>query len=148
MEYVKSDILANRLKNKTTVIMHGCNCFCTMGAGIAKRLKTAYPAIHAEDKKTRHGDENKLGTILPVRVEDKLIIVNCYTQYMYGRTHAHTNHNAVWWCLNHMKNYLISLDEPYELRSPKIGCGLAGGDWNIIENIFKELLPQAIIYHL
>jgi len=28
------------------IIVHGCNCFCTMGAGIAKTIKELYPSAY------------------------------------------------------------------------------------------------------
>lgn len=38
------------LKEKTHVLIHGCNCYNTMGAGIAKVLREKYPSIYIKDK--------------------------------------------------------------------------------------------------
>lgn len=39
IEYVNGDIF----KGKDDVIVHGCNCFCNMGAGIALQVAKYYP---------------------------------------------------------------------------------------------------------
>ncbi len=38
----------------------------------------------------------------------------------------------------------ISMNIPRDLRIgiPKIGCGLAGGDWKVVEQIIKEHLSE------
>lgn len=38
------------LKENTHVLIHGCNCYNTMGAGIAKYLRERYPSIFIKDK--------------------------------------------------------------------------------------------------
>lgn len=50
MKIIRADILSQLDFNKPTVILHGCNCFCTMGAGIAKYLKQNYPLVYTVDK--------------------------------------------------------------------------------------------------
>ena len=59
------------------VIVHGCNCFNTMGAGIALAVKRKYPEAYEVDKRTKYGDINKLGTI-SVAYCDDVIVVNGY----------------------------------------------------------------------
>jgi O-acetyl-ADP-ribose deacetylase (regulator of RNase III) len=147
MQYIYGDILENPPED-TMVILHGCNCFHKMGAGIAKRLVSVYPKILEEDKMTRFADKRKLGTILPITVEKDVIVINCYTQYNYGRGEELINYNAVYWCMVNVKQYLYSLDKPYELRSPKIGCGLAGGDWERVKDIITQIGIDPFIYIL
>lgn len=50
--YVKGDILDVAKEHQVDIIAHGCNCFHTMGAGVAARLAKAYPAIVASDKES------------------------------------------------------------------------------------------------
>ena len=35
IKYIKGDLIKLAQKGKFDIIAHGCNCFCTMGAGIA-----------------------------------------------------------------------------------------------------------------
>lgn len=123
------------------VITHGCNCFCTMGAGIAVPMKMEFGCdrFKMEDIKYR-GDMNKLGTI-DFEMRGDLAVVNSYTQYKYGRNHSDgdkipVNYNAIALCMkkiNHIfKGKTIGL--------PLIGCGLAGGEWSIVKKIFEKEL--------
>ena len=65
-------------------IVHGCNCFNTMGAGIALPIKQNFPAAYAADLKTVKGDKNKLGSYTFAQTEYGTVI-NAYTQYDYLR---------------------------------------------------------------
>ena len=64
------------------VLIHGCNCMNTMGAGIAKQIKR-FPEAYAVDKKTIKGSKDKLGTCTMSLVQlknGKHFFVNAYTQ--------------------------------------------------------------------
>ncbi len=41
---------ADLLKEKTHVLIHGCNCYNTMRAGVAKAIREKYPSIYIKDK--------------------------------------------------------------------------------------------------
>ena len=46
------------------VVTHGCNCFCTMGAGIAPQMAKAFGCDKfAMEAPEYRGDINKLGVI-------------------------------------------------------------------------------------
>ncbi len=147
MQIVKRDILSDINPSKTTVILHGCNCFHTMGAGIAKYLVSKFPLILETDKAfAPRGDRNKLGKVCPVLVAPNLYICNCYTQYFYGRKFGiPVSYPAIESCL---KWAATAVRPDYDVRSSKIGCSLAGGDWNIVQPLFEKYLPQVTIYTL
>lgn len=141
MKIVKADILSKLDFTKPTVILHGCNCLHTMGAGIARYLKQSYPLIYTVDKNTVYGDRKKLGTISIASIHGNFHIVNCYTQYDYRRdrsSNAPVDYQAIEKCLEHV----ALLYSGWEIRSPMIGCGLAGGDWNIAGPIFEKTLGK------
>nr|WP_314489284.1 macro domain-containing protein [uncultured Kingella sp.] len=76
------DLIALALAGEFDVIIHGCNCRHTMGAGIAKQIKAQFPAAYAADCATPKG-ASKLGQISSATVDcngRELIIVNAYTQ--------------------------------------------------------------------
>ena len=120
------------------VIAHCCNCFCTMGAGIAPQIKAKFPEAYLVDCTTERGDESKLGTI--TFTEDTTpIVVNLYGQYDYtGRRHGEMDldYDALRSALRAMKEEFSGL----LFGLPKIGAGLAGGDWDTIEAIIEEEL--------
>ena len=62
MNEKKADILSDIDETKRTVVLHGCNCFHTMGAGIALYLRRMIPEVAEVDAGTVYGDKNKLGT--------------------------------------------------------------------------------------
>lgn len=159
IRYREGDLIKLAKEGHFDVITHGCNCFCTMGAGIAPQMAKAFGCDKFPLENPNHrGNINKLGTIdyqiqeiyikKPIFGElvtdfggHDLIVVNSYTQYRYGRNHADgdktpVDYDAIRLCMrkiNHIfKGKTIGL--------PMIGAGLAGGDWNIIEKIIEEEL--------
>ena len=80
---VKGDLILAFKLDKFDGIVHGCNCFCNMGAGIAKTISKSFPSAFKADQTTDYGDRNKLGTYSKVDTKHGLII-NAYTQYHYG----------------------------------------------------------------
>ena len=120
------------------VIAHCCNCFCTMGAGIAPQIKAKFPEAYEVDCTTERGDEDKLGTITFTE-NTQPIVVNLYGQYDYtGRRHGEMDldYDALRSALRAMKEEFSGL----LFGLPKIGAGLAGGDWDVIESIIAEEL--------
>jgi len=123
--------------DKLDVIVHGCNCFATMGAGIAAQIARLYPEAYIVDSKDPRTPEQKLGGISFTK-NTTPIIINAYTQFRLGRD---LKYNAL---ENTM--HLISLNfHDLRIGMPMIGAGIAGGDWEIIEKIIsKELVGMDV----
>lgn len=158
MKIVIGDLIQMALDGEFDVIIHGCNCFNTMGKGIAKSIREYFPEAYIEDCKTQKGDKNKLGTISyahcrisphPTMIDDRLIIVvNAYTQYNYYNKYDHgdpdkikytfADYTAIRGCFKEIKNKFSGLRIGY----PKIGAGLAGGNWETISKIIDEELKD------
>lgn len=148
MNYVKGDLIEIAKQGNFDVIIHGCNCFNIMGAGIAKTIKKNWPEAYEEDCKTVKGDKNKLGTYTSVIV-DNLIIVNAYTQFHYGKKQDYeSNYKAIKSVFKKIKTDF----KGKKIGFPKIGAGLAGGEWNIISDIINnELLGEectCVLYYV
>jgi hypothetical protein len=76
--------------------IHCCNCFHVMGCGIARALRTRWPAVADADRRTPHGDVRKLGTWSTALVRDgTATIVNLYAQFGYGKVHRHLSYMAL-----------------------------------------------------
>lgn len=135
MKEIKGDLLFLAKNKVFDIIGHGCNCFNTMGAGIAKQIKDIFPGAAIRDRLTIKGDKNKLGTY-SVHIENKdLIILNLYTQYDF-RGHNNADYNAIRSCMKLLKKDFSGK----RIGLPQIGAGLAGGDWNIISKIIEDEL--------
>lgn len=133
MKYIKGDLI--RDGENFDVIGHGCNCFGTMGAGIAKDVKRIHPGAYKVDLETMYGSKNKLGTYSEFDT-GKFVILNLYTQYKYTRTDVDADYDAIRSCMERIRvNY-----GGMKIGLPLIGAGLAGGDWKIIEKIIEDEL--------
>ena len=63
---VQGDLIQMALSGEFDVITHGCNCFCTMGAGIAPKMAKEFECNNFEMELSGKGDINKLGQLKPV----------------------------------------------------------------------------------
>lgn len=141
MKIIEGDLIALAKSGKFDVIVHGSNCFHTMGGGIALQIKNHFPAAYQIDCNTKKGDIEKLGTYSKaiITIDDrKLTIVNAYTQFGYGGNLRQVNYEAVAQLFNKIKNDFIGKKIGY----PMIGAGLAGGDWKVISAIIDSELQN------
>jgi O-acetyl-ADP-ribose deacetylase (regulator of RNase III) len=139
MNIEKGDLLALALDGRFDVIIHGCNCFCTMGGGIARVIQEEFPEAYAADLVTGKGDRNKLGDFSFATVQRnnrELTIVNGYTQFHFHGAGVLVDYQAVRSLFAKIKRRLAGKLIGY----PKIGAGLAGGDWKKLAVIIDEEL--------
>lgn len=139
MKKVTGDLVALALNNVFDVIVHGCNCQCVMGAGIAKTIRQKFPQAYQADLQTQKGDASKLGTIsfatVPINGKD-LVIVNAYTQRGWQGAGVKADYQAIRSAFRLVKHQFTGLRIGY----PAIGAGLAGGDWAVVSAIIEEEL--------
>jgi O-acetyl-ADP-ribose deacetylase (regulator of RNase III) len=135
MKIVCGDLIELALEDQFDVIVHGCNCFCTMGSGIAKSIKSIFPEAYTADLYTLVGDKSKLGTITFATIGN-LIVVNAYTQFDFGGIQPNVNYVALRSCFKIIKQKFTGKRIGY----PAIGVGLAGGYWEIISEIIDQEL--------
>ncbi|MCA9984626.1 MAG: macro domain-containing protein [Anaerolineales bacterium] len=139
MKVVYGDLIQLALAGQFDVIIHGCNCFCTMGAGIAKAIRREFPEAYAADQATIKGERQNLGTMSTATVErhgQQLTIVNGYTQYRYGGSGRLADYEAIRAVMRSVKAQFGDKRIGY----PRIGAGLARGEWPIIAQIIDEEL--------
>jgi len=143
------------------VIVHGCNCQGVMGAGIARQIAHAFPEARVADTLYEVSAEEKLGTISTAwTVTDAgtaLLVVNAYTQLHFGRGIQQVSYDAVSASFEEIA-YLCHVviprveseaamlcdlhtpDHRMRIGYPRIGAGLGGGDWRVIEDIIDKKL--------
>lgn len=142
IHYITGDLL----KSDCKLICHQVNCKYTMGSGIAKQIKIAFPKVYSEYK----NNKPVMGDILSVDVaESKKFIVNMYAQNNYGIGKRQTDYEAFYQCLEKI-HLLTSQDSslfnetiafPY-----KIGCFRGGANWNIIKTMIEEVFFDREVY--
>lgn len=143
MNVTHGDLLQLGIDGEFDVILHGCNCFNTMGSGIAAQIASKFPMAYTADQSTIKGDLSKLGNFtvgFHTRSDGSILnIVNCYTQFQYGSKGVHFRYDAFRECLRKVfQNY-----NGLRIGIPEIGCGLAGGDIERVKRIINaELVPS------
>ncbi|MBX3379437.1 MAG: macro domain-containing protein, partial [Phycisphaeraceae bacterium] len=133
------DLLALALAGEFDVIIQGCNCHCSFGRGIAAAIRRQFPEAAQADLGTAKGDRAKLGTISCadiVRPGAAFTIVNAYTQFDYHGSGVLADYDSIRSAFRSVRARFSGKRIAY----PRIGAGLAKGDWNTIESIIAEEL--------
>ena len=139
MNIITGDLLRLAVDGRFDVIVHGCNCQCAMGKGIALAIKQQFPEAYEADLRTAKGDRAKMGTISTARIERSSVqftVVNAYTQFHWRGQGVLADYPAIRAAFEFVKQQFAGCRIGY----PKIGAGLAKGDWNTIAAIIDESL--------
>ena len=155
LDEVEGDLIQMAKDGAFDLIAHGCNCFQTMNAGVALQLATQFPEIRSSDRRTIYGDRAKLGTYSSTQVYANnsarlLTILNCYTQFRYGRPNNGQT-NCDYTAIKAVMTRINTEFEGRHLGIPKIGAGLAGGKWSLIRQIIFSNTPNirvTIVHYL
>lgn len=142
LTYKKGCLIEAAKAGEVDAIAHQANCFNTMKSGIAPLIVAYCPEAGEADQKTSRGDIAKLGTTSVGFADDNAMIWNLYGQFHYGREPGvvYTNYHALEQALTHMGRWLYQSSGDNSIGLPKLGCGLAGGDWAIVEGLIKKTL--------
>lgn len=126
-------INGNLLDSTADVILHQVNCQGKMNSGVAKAIREKWPEVFIKYSEFCSSGNAKLGKCLPVKISDKRVVVNMFSQENYGYDKKlYTSYDAVNTCLANLKNYMVingfkSLSLPYNMC-----CCRGGGDWDVI----------------
>ena len=146
INYIKGDATRpTGIGNK--IIVHVCNDIGGWGKGfvvaISKRWK-------APEKQFRDwfasGEGFDLGEVQFVKVEDDLWIANLIGQHKIRRNGSGkppVRYEAIESGLE--KVSIKALELGASIHMPRIGCGLAGGKWEMIESIIDKTLSKKSI---
>jgi O-acetyl-ADP-ribose deacetylase (regulator of RNase III) len=146
IRYITGDLLGAAQK----VIIHGCNNHGVMGSGVARQIRGRWPNVYEVYALKHKVFGLDLGDILPVATLDDKIIVNCITQDGFGRDgKQYVSYDAIEQCLQKINNRVDDW-QVSEIAMPRIGAGLGGGDWTVIEQIIlrtaKNFIPVVYDY--
>ncbi len=124
MILVQGNLLEMGKNNEVDIIIHGCNCFNVMGAGIAAQIAQQFPDAKLADDETVRGDAGKLGTYT-VGMHGRLVILNCYTQYSTSKNGEDVFEYTAF---QRVLDKIAFRFGKWRIGMPMIGMGLAGGD--------------------
>lgn len=149
---IKGNLLDAFDRGDVDVIAHQCNCFCNMGSGIAPQIAKRYPNARAADNATIKGDADKLGTFTRTIVSrnvngetiDEGIVYNLYGQYGYSGIGVNTKYESLKKAMQKMQQQLKDENDEGIIGLPLIGCGLGGGDWEVVSEIINEVFTNEV----
>jgi O-acetyl-ADP-ribose deacetylase (regulator of RNase III) len=139
------------------VVVHVCNDVGKWGAGFVLALSRRWREPEAAYKawyRSRKGTVEppfELGSVQFVDVAEQLWVANMIGQRDIKRSRngeAPVRYDAIATCLGHVAEF--AEENQATVHMPRIGSGLAGGDWNRIESIVNETLGfiEVTVYDL
>jgi hypothetical protein len=154
-------------ENEVAIIPHCCNDRGVMGAGVALALKRKWPPVesyyHHALRELKNNGEELLGTLSSYLISDNVVgpnqenpRVQAIVFNMIGQHNTRDSYNpkpVKYWALAQammsIKTYCLNIKETWDwypdwdatpvIHTPKFGSDLAGGDWNIILELIKEI---------
>lgn len=127
LKHTKGNLLDLAEAGEFDIVVQGCNCFNTMGGGIAREIRERYPQAADVDSMTVCGDYTKLGNWTECDA-GRFTILNCYTQYNMSQGTDVFEYTAFQLILEK----LTFVYPGKRIGLPYIGMGLAGGDKDVI----------------
>lgn len=138
LNHTKGNLITLAEMGEFDIIVHGCNCFNTMGSGIAREIRIRYPEACQVDLDTDRGDMMKLGGWTSVK-PDQFIIVNAYTQYDTSRRGEDVFEYSSFELI--LKKLAYSYPA-LRFGFPYIGMGLANGNKERIMAMLEDFAKQ------
>lgn len=137
--------------NELHFIIHGCNAQGRMGSGFAKELRERFPKAYEayNDEYVKNNNRLELGTMINHPVHSSLVISNAITQQFYGYDgKKYVSYDAIDSVFKELNNTAktvldLKLVDSVHLHFPKMGAGLAGGNWEVIERIIDSSVTNA-----
>ncbi|MFD7999815.1 macro domain-containing protein [Streptomyces mirabilis] len=142
--YVRGDATAPSVKG-VKLIAHVCNDIGGWGKGFVLALSRRWPepeaAYRAWHRDRAHNDFG-LGATQFVQVEKYVWVANLIGQrgIRTGSKGVPVRYEAIDTGLAHVATKAAELDA--SVHMPRIGCGLAGGDWSRVEPLIMRRLVE------
>lgn len=143
IEYIKGDATSPQ-GSENKIIVHVCNDIGGWGKGfvmaISKRWKKPETQYREWFKSKK---EFELGEVQLVQVEENLWVANLIGQHKINKDEngeAPIRYNAIEEGLKTVSEFAKTNNA--SVHMPRIGCGLAGGKWEMIEPIILKTLSS------
>jgi O-acetyl-ADP-ribose deacetylase (regulator of RNase III) len=135
LHYLEGDA-TNPVGDGSKLIIHCVNDLGKWGKGFVVPLGQRYPVCR--NQYLLRWGQFKLGEIQSVAVTNNITVINMFGQYgIYPQKGVQPiRYFAIKKCLKTVVN--LAKDKNATIHCPRLGCGLAGGKWEIVEQILKE----------
>jgi O-acetyl-ADP-ribose deacetylase (regulator of RNase III) len=141
IRYVDGD--ATQPQQLPVIIAHSCNDVGRWGAGFSgslsrrwKQPEGAYRALTVA--------ERQLGTVEFVPVDPQITVANMVAQHGIGRGRQRVDYSALRQCLAAVA--IAAQAQGRVVVCPRIGAGLGGGSWPVIEALILETGAEFHVY--
>lgn len=123
------------------VIAHCVNCQGSHGAGVAKALTLKFPnSFMVYEKKCREEGSKALGECVVSETVEGIQIAHLFGQEYYGSSgRKYVDEEALVRAVETLIDYMKEEGLHTVSMPARIGCGLAGGDWNSIRPVIEKL---------
>jgi O-acetyl-ADP-ribose deacetylase (regulator of RNase III) len=114
------------------------------GGGFALAVKRRWPSAQREftSAVTSNKNQLRLGNLVVYDVEEDVTLVSIVAQHGYGPSpHPRIRYGALKSCLEDVTQIATKRDA--SVHMPRIGTGLAGGAWPVVEEIVGDTLLQS-----
>lgn len=145
--------------NGTSIIVpHVCNNIDSFGAGFAAGIAKHYPLVKENYHLLgSHFLKNNLGYVQYVEVAKdsnyghKLIFANMIAQngILSKYNPRPLNYYALVKSMTSIVSFInknFDADHPIQIHAPKFGSGLAGGNWQFIEELIKDIWSNIPVF--
>jgi O-acetyl-ADP-ribose deacetylase (regulator of RNase III) len=125
------------------LIVHGCNAQGVMGSGVALAIRRKWPWVY--DAYAQLQPPIRLGHVqfIETKPNSSQYVGNAITQEYYGKSGTRfVSYDAIDECMQRVHLFLYDNELIDSVAMPKIGAGLGGGDWGVIEAIIKDRLAD------
>jgi len=147
------EMTGDALRTHADIVAHQTNVMGVMGGGIAKQIKERWPNVFNEYKNICEQFVDPtvlLGGCKLVETNDNAprYVANLFGQIGFGRGKRETNYEGLYEALENLRSQTLEIirkewREPMTIAVPKnLGCGLAGGDWNIVKAMLYSLFEN------
>jgi O-acetyl-ADP-ribose deacetylase (regulator of RNase III) len=130
------------------IITHICNDIGVWGAGFVMALSKRWREPEAAYLEASKKGLMTLGKVQLVRVAPDIQVANMVAQHLVGQDENGEpciRYDALITCLRKLSRAISSFKGSYSVHAPRMGAGLAGGNWRIIEPIIEtELCDKGI----
>jgi O-acetyl-ADP-ribose deacetylase (regulator of RNase III) len=145
IKYVNGDA-TTPIGDGEKVIAHICNDIGVWGAGFVMALSKKWSRPELSYKYAHKEGQIALGKIQVVDVENGIDVCNMIAQEGVGPNklgREPVRYDALILCLRKLANYCLVPGWPTtSVHMPRIGCGLGGGRWEIVEPIIRVELCE------
>lgn len=149
--------VSNQERGCSVLIPHVCNNIGAFGAGFVAAINKHYPIVR-ENYQLLGKPSLKLGYVQYVEVYKdksyghKLVFANMIAQngLISENNTRPLNYYALCKCMASVSEYMAKnfdndTNSP-QIHCPKFGCGLAGGNWNFIQDLIEDIWKNIPVF--